>query len=76
MKKQNEITYEWILHSQKGNIPSQHEIARFLLHKNSIHRVGFTRKNVVMNPDDRDKWIKVLSESISFASQENPTISI
>jgi hypothetical protein len=71
-KKQEEATYEWILHCKSGEIPPQHEIVRIFYHANKIHRIGFTHKNEMINAADRNKWIQQLSESVSFISQANP----
>jgi hypothetical protein len=71
-KKRGEAIYEWILHSKSGEIPPQHEIVRIFYHMNSVHRIGFTHKNEIINANDRNKWIQLLSESVSFISQANP----
>ncbi len=63
-KNKNDIIYEWILHEPHVNTPAQHEIARFFLTETGCHRVGFTRKNIQMSVDEREKWIKLLKEAV------------
>ncbi len=73
-KKQGEAIYEWILHSQHGKIPPQHEIVRIFYRNNFVHRIGFTHLNEVINSDLRSKWIQLLSESVSFISPKDLTV--
>ncbi len=67
-KNKNEIIYEWILHKPYNGIPPQHEIAKGILTEKGFHRVGFTRKNYKMGNDEREKWLKLLKESVMIAA--------
>lgn len=73
-KNEDGIIYEWALHQPYNNISPQHEIARAFLTPSGFHRVGFTRKNGQMCPEEREKWIKLLRENSSVVSfQEGKT---
>ncbi len=75
-KAHGEALYEWILHSQSDTTPPQHEIARIFYHMNNVHRIGFTHKNETMSTDDRNKWISLLSQFVSFVSQTDPNFPL
>ena len=66
IEKDNEgIIYEWSLNEPYNDIPIQHEVARAFLTPSGFHRVGFTRKNNSMSPEERAKWIQILRENTS-----------
>jgi hypothetical protein len=56
----NDILYEWILHQPYKAIPPQHEIARAVLTKKGLHRIGWTHKNSEVGMFERTKWINLL----------------
>lgn len=69
-KNKNSIIYEWILHKPYKKVPPQHEIARAFLTETGFHRIGFTRRNREMTPDEQNKWIKLFRESAMVVSLE------
>jgi len=71
----NDIIYEWILHKPCQDIPPQHEIARIFLTKSGeMHRIGFTRRNALMTPEERTNWIKLLRESTTIVPWEKAAV--
>ncbi len=65
-KNKNAVTYEWILHDTYEHVPPQHEISRAILTKTGFHRIGYTKQNVMLTPDERQKWICLLKDSFSI----------
>lgn len=74
-KNKDPVIYEWILHKSYKDIPPQHEIVRAFITDKAFHRVGFTRKNEMMNPDEREMWIKLLKENASVVPFQEGTNS-
>jgi hypothetical protein len=69
-KNKSDAIYEWILHKSFKNIPPEHEVARAFLTDTGLHRIGFTRKNKEMSPEERERCIKSLRDSVSVVSIE------
>jgi len=56
------ILYEWKAQNCKG-VPEQHEIGRFLDGKYNRFRISYVKKVKTLPPEERDKWMKVISEA-------------
>lgn len=64
-KDEKGVIYEWMLHKPHKGTPIQHEVSRAFFTPSGFHRVGITRKNRHMNPEERTTWIKLLRENTS-----------
>ena len=56
------ILYEWKAQNCPG-VVEQHEVGRFLDGKYNRFRIGYVKKVKTLPPEERDKWIKLLSEA-------------
>ena len=56
------ILYEWKAQNC-GGVAEQHEIGRFLDGKYNRFRLTYVKKVKTLPPEERDKWIKLLSEA-------------
>lgn len=65
-----DFIYEWVLHTPYKDIPVQHEVARGFLTEKGFHRVAFNRRYQQMDENEKNKWLKVLKESVSVESIE------
>ena len=70
-KNESDIIYEWILHKGYKNVPPQHEIVRAFLTKNCFHRIAFAKRYSEMSVVEREKWIKLLRESVTVVPIES-----
>jgi len=56
------ILYEWKAQNWRG-VAEEHEIGRFLDGRYNRFRIAYVKKVKTLPPEERDKWIKLLSEA-------------
>ncbi|MDP1835562.1 MAG: hypothetical protein Q8K75_06480 [Chlamydiales bacterium] len=66
----SDVLYEWKLHKDYEDIPTQHEVARLFLTDGYLYRIGVTKRYLYMDDSERNGWIEKLQGSVSIVAYE------
>lgn len=76
LESKNDIMYEWILYSSKNKTVLEHEISRHIFTKNHHYKIGYVQRNEKINEETKQKWIKILKDSVEIVNLEKAKKSI